>query len=81
MKRAYIEPQTVVLNIEDESALCAGTNPTVGGQIKDPDYENIINTPIGEGEGEDDVPITAKGGDFFEESISPSSSSIWGDED
>ena len=75
MKKAYIEPQTVVLNIEDESALCAGTNPSVGGQITDPDYENIITNPIGEG----DVPITAKGGDFFEESVNPSS--IWGDED
>ena len=37
----------------------------------------IVDNPIGEG----DVPITAKGGDFFEESISPSSGSIWGDED
>lgn len=77
MKKVYIEPQTVVLNIEDECALCAGTAPNVGGQITGSDYEDIVDNPIGVG----DVPITAKGGDFFEESISPSSSSIWGDED
>lgn len=75
MKKVYSEPKTVVLNIEDESALCAGTTPTVGGQITDPNYEEIITNPIGEG----DVPITAKGGDFFEESISPRS--LWGDDE
>ena len=42
MKKAYIEPQTVVLNIEDESALCAGTAPGVGGQITSNDYEKDI---------------------------------------
>lgn len=77
MKKAYIEPQTVVLNIEDESALCAGTNPTVGGQITHDEYEDITTKPIGEED--EDVPITAKRGDFFEESITHSS--IWGDED
>lgn len=82
MKKAYIEPQTVVLNIEDESALCAGTAPGVGGQITSNDFENVNDKPIGEG-GDDywEPAITAKGGDFFEESISPSSGSIWGDED
>lgn len=75
MKKAYIEPQTAVLNIEDESALCAGTNPTVGGQITHDEYEDIITNPIGEG----DVPITAKGGDFFDEPVA--SRSLWDDEE
>ena len=70
MKKAYIEPQTVVLNIEDESALCAGTAPSVGGQITSNNYENISDKPIGEGGGDDWEPaITAKGGDFFEELV------------
>lgn len=77
MKKVYIEPQTVVLNIEDECALCAGTAPSVGAQITGSDYEDIIDNPVGEG----DVPITAKNGDFFEETISPSSSSLWGDDE
>ena len=79
MKKVYIVPQAWILNIEDECALCAATAPSVGGQITGSDYEDIITNPIGEGD--EDVPITAKGGDFFEESISPSSCSIWGDED
>ena len=76
MKKVYIEPQTVVLNIEDECALCSGTAPNVGGQITGSEYEDIIDNPIGEG----DVPITAKGsGDFFDEPVS--SRSLWDDEE
>lgn len=75
MKKVYIEPKTEVFKLNNESALCAGTAPGVAGQITDPNYEDIITTPIGEG----DVPITAKGGDFFEESISPRS--LWGDDE
>lgn len=78
MKRIYIAPKAWILNIEDECALCAAT--PVGGQISGSGYEDIETNPAGESEG-NDVPMTAKGGDFFEESISPSSSSIWGDED
>lgn len=77
MKKVYIVPQAWILNIEDECALCAATAPSVGGQITGSNYEDIITNPIGEG----DVPITAKGGDFFEETISPSSGSIWGDDE
>ena len=76
MKKVYIEPQTVVLNIEDECALCAGTAPSVGGQITGSEYEDIIDNPICEG----DVPITAKGsGDFFDEPVA--SRSLWDDEE
>ena len=76
MKKVYISPKALILNIDDESALCASKTPTVGGQITGSDYEDIVTTPIGEG----DVPITAKeGGDFFEESISPRS--LWGDDE
>lgn len=57
MKKVYISPKALILNIDDESALCAATTPTVGGQITGSDYEDIVTTPIGEG----DVPITAKG--------------------
>ena len=78
MKRLYIEPKAWILNIEDESALCAATLKGIGGQITDPDYEDIVDNPIGGG-GNEDVPITAKGGDFFEESISPRS--LWGDDE
>jgi len=75
MKKVYISPKALILNIDDESALCASKTPTVGGQITSDDYEDIVTTPIGEG----DVPITAKQGDFFEEPIS--SSSLWGDDE
>ncbi len=76
MKKVYISPKALILNIDDESALCAATTPTVGGQITGSEYEDVVTAPIGEG----DVPITAKeGGDFFDEPVTVSS--LWGDEE
>lgn len=63
MKKVYIEPKVLIFSIDDESALCAGTAPSVGGQITDPDYEDIITNPIDDG----DVPITAKSGDIWDD--------------
>ena len=77
MKKVYIEPKTEVFTLNNESALCAGTAPGAGGQVTHNEYEDITTKPIGEED--EDVPITAKGSDFFEESISPRS--LWGDDE
>ena len=80
MKKIYVKPKTEVFKLNNESALCAGTAPGVGGQITSNDFENVNDKPIGEGGDDNWEPaITAKGGDFFEESVSPRS--LWGDED
>ena len=78
MKKIYVKPKTEVFKLNNESALCAGTG--VGAQITSDKYENVSDLPVKE-EGDDnwEPAITAKGGDFFEESVNPSS--IWGDED
>lgn len=77
MKKAYLKPEIDVRLYMVESTLLSSTNTKViisGGGF------NPIEGYITEvGEGEEGEPSGAKGGDFFEESVS--TSSIWGDED
>lgn len=80
MKKIYVKPQTEQLALIEEGCICIGTN--VAGDNSNSQYETIHNNIDQNPNYDDDGPgMTAKGGDFFEESISPSSGSIWGDED
>lgn len=86
MKKHYISPVTFIYGLIAESELLTGTNvsisvPSTNVPGEGPSgFEGEPSTGGGSGH-EGLPPATAKGGDFFEESISPSSSSIWGDED
>lgn len=80
MKKTYQKPEIEITTIIEMTAMLAGGSQhyKIGDENGNFNSEegDIIVIP-----GTDGPPSTAKGGDFFEESISPSSSSIWGDED
>lgn len=65
MKKIYIEPKAVLLNLDVENPLCTAT--PVGAQIKSGQYEEVENKPIGKKEDPEDPgwepAITAKGYD------------------
>ena len=79
MKKIYIKPLTGISLYNAKTAMLAGSGTQ--GSIVDGEhnFDPVVGpvTPVGP----DGPPSEAKGGDFFEEPISPSSSSIWGDED
>jgi hypothetical protein len=65
MKKIYIEPKAVLLNLDVENPLCTAT--PVGGRIKSDLYENVEDKPIGKKEDPKypgwEPAITAKGYD------------------
>lgn len=62
MKKIYIEPKAVLLNLDVENPLCTAT--PVGAQIKSDQYENVEDKPIGKKDDPNWEPaITAKGYD------------------
>ena len=77
MKKTYIKPVCEEMILDFEGELCKYSNTS--GSLSGNNYSGTENEIDTDEDGPD--AMHGKGGDFFEESISPSSSSIWGDED
>lgn len=78
MKKTYQKPEIEITTIIEMTAMLAGSSQhyKIGDENGNfnPEEGDIIVIP-----GTGGPSSTAKGGDFFEESVNPSS--IWGDED